>query len=86
MNFFNEIYKILWSLAQNELEQENIKLQKIKIIKVPTLGWPLGSLKKKCHLHVAPMKRHKIYYREEGGGLLSNLSCVNIMNPKQLFH
>jgi len=71
-------------LTQNELEQEDTKFQKFKIIKVPTLECPLGSLKRKCHLDVAPMKRHKVYYREEGGGLLSNLGCVNVVSPKQI--
>jgi hypothetical protein len=74
----------LWSLAQNELEQEDMKLQKFKIIKVPTLGCPLGSPIRKCHLDVASMKKHKVYYREESDGLFSNLGCVNVMSPKQI--
>jgi hypothetical protein len=74
----------LWSFAQNEFEQEDTKLQKFKIIKVPTLGYPLRSSKRKCHLDVTSMKKHKVYYREEGGGLLSNLGCVNVMSLEQI--
>ncbi len=31
-------------------------------------GLPLGSLGTKCHLDVGLMKRHKVYYKGEGGG------------------
>jgi len=37
------------------------------ISKVPILGLSLGSLKKKCHLDVTPMKSDRIYYREGSG-------------------
>jgi len=32
------------------------------------LGLPLGSLETKSHLDVGLVKRHKIYYKGEGGG------------------
>jgi hypothetical protein len=31
-------------------------------------GLPLGSLGTKNHLDVAPVERHKVYYKGEGGG------------------
>jgi hypothetical protein len=61
-----------------------MKLQKFKIIKVPTLGCPLGSPKRKCHLDVALTKKYKVYYEEEGDDLFSNLGCVNVVSPEQI--
>jgi hypothetical protein len=41
---------------------------------------PLGSPRTKSHLDVAPVERHKVYYKEEGGGFpqvraVANLVC-----------
>jgi hypothetical protein len=48
------------------------KLCALKVTKVPTMGisgLPLGSPETKSHLDVAPMERHKLYYKgKEGGG------------------
>jgi hypothetical protein len=47
------------------------KLCTPKVVRVPIvgiLGLPLENLKTKSHLDVAPMERHKIYYKGEGGG------------------
>jgi hypothetical protein len=44
-----------------------MNVQNFGITKVLILGLPLGSLKKKCHLDVALVERHKIYYREGSG-------------------
>jgi hypothetical protein len=47
------------------------KLWGPKVVGVPTLGisgLPFGSLGTKCHLDVGFVKRHKVYYKGEGGG------------------
>ncbi len=31
------------------------------------------------------MMKFKIYYKEEGGGLLPNLGHVSVVNPKQVY-
>jgi hypothetical protein len=38
-------------------------------------GLPLGSPRKKCHLDVAPVERHREYYKGEGGGFPPSPSC-----------
>ncbi len=43
-----------------------------KVVGLPILGilgLPFGSFETKCHLDVAHVERHKIYYKGEGGGL-----------------
>jgi len=37
---------------------------------VGILGLSFESLRTKCHLDVGFMKRHKVYYKGEGGGFL----------------
>jgi hypothetical protein len=59
-----------------------MRIQKFRTIRVPILRFSFGSLKIKCHLDVILMKKHIIYYREEGDGFLLSLSHVNVMNPK----
>jgi hypothetical protein len=42
-----------------------------KVVGVPGVGisWvPFGSPKTKSHLDVAPVERHRVYYKGEGGG------------------
>jgi len=38
------------------------------LVTLAILGFPLGSLRTKCHLDVGLVERHKIYYKMEGGG------------------
>jgi hypothetical protein len=48
----------------------HIKLCGPKVARVPTLGisgLPFGNLRKKCHLDVGLVERHKVYYKGEGG-------------------
>jgi hypothetical protein len=59
-----------------------MRLQNFRAIRVPILRFPFGSLKIKCHLDIIPMKKHIIYYKEEGDGFFPNLSHLNVMNPK----
>jgi hypothetical protein len=42
-------------------------------------GLPNGSLRTKCHLDVAPMDRHKLYYKGEGGGSPQVQVVVNLL-------
>jgi hypothetical protein len=52
-----------------------------KVARVQTLGiskLPLGSPGTKCRLDVGLVKRYKIYYKGEGGGLIrAVVSCVS---------
>jgi hypothetical protein len=51
---------------------------------VGILGFPLGSPKTKCHLDVAPVERHKVYYKGEGGGfpqVRAEVSLVSMRLP-----
>jgi hypothetical protein len=46
----------------------HVKLYALKVTGVPTVGisgLPLGSLKTKNHLDVAPVERHKVYCEGE---------------------
>jgi hypothetical protein len=48
-----------------------MKLCASKVAGVPTLGilgLPFGSLGTKSHLDVAPVERHRVSYKGEGGG------------------
>jgi hypothetical protein len=44
-------------------------------------GFALGSPGTKCHLDVAPMKRHREYYKAEGGGFPQVWAMVNLVSP-----
>ncbi len=60
------------------------KLWAPKVTRVPTLGiskLPLGSPRKKCHLGVGPMARHKVYYKGEGGGFPQVRAMVIVVSP-----
>jgi hypothetical protein len=59
-----------------------MRLQNFKVIRVPILRFLFGSLKIKYHLDIIPMKKHIIYYKEEGDGFLPSLSHLNVINPK----
>jgi hypothetical protein len=54
-----------------------------KVARIPTLGisgFPLGNPRKKWHLDVGPMARHKIYYKGEGGGFLQVQAMVSLVS------
>jgi hypothetical protein len=60
-----------FSLYLIAIEGLHRKLCALKVAKVPIVGisgLPLGSPGTKSHLDVAPMERHKVYYKGEGGG------------------
>jgi len=51
---------------------------------IPTLGisgLPFGSPGTKCHLDVGLVKRHKTYYKGEGGGFPQVQAVVSLVNP-----
>jgi len=43
-------------------------------------GLPFGNPGTKCHLDVGLMKRHKIYYKGEGGGFPQIRAVVSLMS------
>jgi hypothetical protein len=55
------------------------KVAKIPIVRIS--GFPLRSPMTKCHLDVGLVKRHKVYYKGEGGGFPQVWTMVNLMNP-----
>jgi hypothetical protein len=52
-----------------------------KILCLRISGLPFGSLGTKCHLDVALMERHKVYYKGEGGGFPQVRTVVSLMSP-----
>ncbi len=54
-----------------------------KVAGVPSLGisgLPLGSPGTKCHLDMALVERHKVYYKGEGGGFPQVWAVVNLVS------
>jgi hypothetical protein len=52
-----------------------------KVVGVPTLGISgNGSPGTKCHLDVGLVKRHKVYYKGEGGGFFQVQAVMNFVN------
>jgi hypothetical protein len=58
------------------------KVAKIPIVKIS--GFPFGSPMTKFHLDVGLVKRHKVYYKGEGGVFPQVWAVVNLMNPSLL--
>jgi hypothetical protein len=56
-----------------------MNIQSFGTTRVPILGLALRSLGKKCHLDVAPMENHIVYYREGNGASSQRLHIVKIM-------
>jgi hypothetical protein len=50
------------------------------VLAVGISGLPLGSFRTKNHLDVALMKRHRIYYKGEGGGFPQVRAVVSLMS------
>ncbi len=60
------------------------KLCALKAPRVPVVGisgLPLGSPETKNHLDVAPMERHRVYYKGEGGGFPQVRAVVSLVGP-----
>jgi hypothetical protein len=63
------------------------KLWGSKVMGISTLAisrLPLGSPGTKCHLDVGLMKRHIIYYKEEGGGFPQVWAVVSLVSSSLL--
>jgi hypothetical protein len=63
------------------------KLWGPKVARILTLaisGLPLGSPGTKSHLDVGLVKRHKVYYKEEGGGFPQVWAVMNLVSPSLL--
>jgi hypothetical protein len=55
-----------------------------KVVGVQSLkisGFSLGSLGRKCHLDVIIMERHRVYYKEKGGGFPQVQAVVSLVSP-----
>jgi hypothetical protein len=60
------------------------KLWASKFVEVPSLGipgFPLGSPGTKCHLDVALVERHIVYYKGEGGDFPQVRVLVSLVSP-----
>jgi hypothetical protein len=58
------------------------KLCALKVVGVPfdaISELPLGSPETKSHLDVAPVERHRVYYKGEGGGFPQVWAVVSLM-------
>jgi hypothetical protein len=44
-------------------------------------GTPTWESQNKCHLDVAPMERHREYYKGEGGGFPQIQTVVSLVSP-----
>ncbi len=53
----------------------------VKVLIVRISGLSFGSPGTKCHLDVAPVERHKKYYKGEGGGFPQVRAVMNLVNP-----
>jgi hypothetical protein len=59
------------------------KLWGPKVTRVPILGifgFAFGSPETKRHLDVSPVARHKVYYKEEGGGFPQVRTVLNLVS------
>jgi hypothetical protein len=60
-----------------------VKLWGPKVTGIPIVGisgLPLGNPRTKSHLDVAPVERHKVYYKGEGGDLPQVRAVVSLVN------
>jgi hypothetical protein len=77
----DEGYK--FSLDLISIEGLHTKLWDPKVVGVLTLaisGLPFESPRTKCHLDLGLMKRHKVYYKAEGGGFPQVRAMMNIVS------
>jgi len=56
-----------------------MNIQSFKIVKVPILGLPLGSLGKKCHLDVASRRAQNILWGREWCLFSKVVGCVKLV-------
>jgi hypothetical protein len=66
----------------NQRSAHDVMCPKITgILAVRISRLPFGSPETKSHLDVAPLERHKIYYKGEGGGFPQVWAVVSLVNP-----
>ncbi len=78
----NKGYK--FSLDLIAIKGFHAKLYAPKVIGFPVVGilaLPLGSPGTKSHLDVAPVERHRVYYKGEGGGFSQVRVMVSLVCP-----
>ncbi len=54
----------------------------VGVLTLGILGLPFGSPETKCHLDVGFVKRHRVYYKGEGGGFPQVRAVVNLMSRR----
>jgi len=54
----------------------------ILVVRISRL--PLGSPETKCHSDVSLVKKHRVYYKGEGGGFPQVRAVVNLVSPSLL--
>jgi hypothetical protein len=72
-----------YSLGLISIKGLHTKLRGPKIMGVSTLRisrFTFGSFGTKCHLYVGLVKRHKIYYKGEGGGFPQVQAVVSLVS------
>jgi hypothetical protein len=67
---------LLETSSQLEVCRENLWAP--KVVGVPSLNVSPGT---KNHLDVAPVERHKVYYKGEGGGFPQVWAAVSLVSP-----
>ncbi len=81
----NESYNLVLDLISIGGLQR--KLWAPTIVGIPSLRiskLPLGNPETKCHLDVAFVERHRVYYKGEGGGFPQVWAMVNLVNSNLL--
>jgi hypothetical protein len=58
------------------------KVAGILVVRISRL--PLGSPETKCHSDVSLVKKHRVYYKGEGGGFPQVRAVVNLVSPSLL--
>jgi hypothetical protein len=54
----------------------------VGVLTLGILGLPFGSPETKCHLDVGFVKRHRVYYKGEGGGFPQVRAVVSLMSRR----
>jgi len=78
---------------KKKLIWKKMSIQHFETIRVPILGFPLGSFGGKWHLDVIPTERHKVSYRVGSGASSQRLQAVwslclklSLLSPLLHFH
>jgi hypothetical protein len=72
-------YNFSWDLIS--IKALHTKLWTPKVTKIPTLGISRLQLGTKWHLGASRVARHRIYYKEEGGGFPQVQAVVSLVKP-----